>query len=244
VSLDVRQGEFVAILGQNGCGKTTLAKHLNGLLRPSEGTVAVCGLDTRTAPISELAQRAAYVFQNPDHQIFLDRVTEEVAFGLRNIGASEETQRTLVRESLEAVGLLHVGEQDPFSLTKGERQRVAVASALAFRPRIIILDEPTTGLDGTQQRSMMDLLRRLNEQGHTVIIITHSMWAAATYAHRVVILHEGRVLADGPTREVFADRAVLDRASLRQPDCIRLCLELFGEALLTPGEVAPCLQPD
>ncbi|MFQ5808501.1 MAG: energy-coupling factor transporter ATPase [Armatimonadota bacterium] len=242
VSLDVQRGEFVAILGQNGCGKTTLAKHLNGLLQPGEGTVLVAGQPSTEAPVAELARTVAYVFQNPDHQIFMDRVEDEVAFGPRNLGVPTEEIGDRVREALEAVDLVGYEGRDPFVLTKGERQRVAVASALAARPQVIILDEPTTGLDGAQQRSMMKLLRRLNEGGHTIIVITHSMWAASTYAHRVVLMSEGGVLADAPVREVFGDAELLGRTSLRQPDICALSSHLCGFTFVTPAEMAGCLK--
>lgn len=244
VSLDVRRGEFVAILGQNGCGKTTLAKHLNGLLHPGDGAVLIAGQPTTDAPVAELARTVAYVFQNPDHQIFMDRVEDEVAFGPRNLGVPAAEIGDRVREALEAVDLVGYEARDPFVLTKGERQRVAVASALAARPQVIILDEPTTGLDGVQQKSMMDLLRRLNEAGHTVIVITHSMWAASTYAHRVVLMSEGRVLADAAVREVFGDGELLGRASLRQTDICRLSSQLCGSAFVTPAEMARCVRRD
>ncbi len=242
VCLDVRRGEFVAILGQNGCGKTTLAKHLNGLLHPGEGTVLVGGQPTTEASVAELARTVAYVFQNPDHQIFLDRVEDEVAFGPRNLGVPAEDVGERVRGALEAVDLVGYEGKDPFVLTKGERQRVAVASALSARPQVIILDEPTTGLDGAQQKSMMDLLRRLNDAGHTVIVITHSMWAAATYAHRVVLLSDGRVLADGSVRDIFGDAELLGQASLRQPHICKLASELYGFTFVTPQEMAGCVR--
>jgi energy-coupling factor transport system ATP-binding protein len=244
VSLDVRQGEFVAILGQNGCGKTTLAKHLNGLLQPGDGAVLVRGQATTEVAVAELARTVAYVFQNPDHQIFMDRVEDEVAFGPRNLGVPADETGDRVREALEAVDLVGYEDRNPFVLTKGERQRVAVASALAARPQVIILDEPTTGLDGVQQKSMMDLLRRLNEAGHTIIVITHSMWGASTYAHRVVLMSGGRTLADAPVREVFGDAELLAQASLRQPDICALSRALCGFTFVTPAEMAACLRRD
>ncbi|MFQ6134125.1 MAG: ABC transporter ATP-binding protein, partial [Armatimonadota bacterium] len=242
VSLGVREGEFIAILGQNGCGKTTLAKHLNGLLKPTEGRVVAGGQDTRQAPIADLARVVGYVFQDPDHQIFEQRVDREVAFGLRNLGIPEEETEARVREALEAVGLWEKREADPFTLTKGERQRLATASVLACRPRVIILDEPTTGLDGAEQRRMMELLRRLNEQGHTIIVITHCMWAAARYAHRVVVLSDGKVVADASAREVFGDLDLLARNCLEAPDIVRLSGEHYGFAALTVEEMVGCLE--
>ena len=242
VSLTIRQGEFVALLGQNGSGKTTLARHLNALLRPTEGLVRVGGRDAAGCTPADLARTVGYVFQNPDHQIFAPTVREEVSFGPRNIGLSGQEIESSVGEALEAVDLLGYEDEDPFSLTKGERQRVAVASILAQRPALIILDEPTTGLDGPQQRRMMDLLARLNAEGHTVLIITHSMWAAASYAHRVVLLDEGLVLADGPARELFGRPDLLAQASLRAPEIVPIGREFAGETFLTPDEMASCLR--
>jgi len=242
VSLEVREGEFVAILGQNGCGKTTLAKHLNGLLKPSEGRVLIGGRDSREAPIADLARIVGYVFQDPDHQIFEQRVDQEVAFGLRNLGVCESEVETRVQEALAAVGLGEKRAADPFTLTKGERQRLATASVLACQPQVIILDEPTTGLDGTEQRRMMELLVDLNRQGHTVIVITHCMWAAARYAHRVIVLSDGKVVADGSAREVFGNLDLLTRNSLEAPEVVQLSTRRFGATMLTVEELASCLE--
>lgn len=240
VSLQIRQGEFVAVLGQNGSGKTTLVKHFNGLLRPSRGSVHVKGLDTRNTSVYQLGRIVGYVFQNPDHQIFAQTVFDEVAFGPRLYGLPPDEVDKRVKEALEAVDLLHRETADPFLLTKGERQRVAVASILAAKPEVIVLDEPTTGLDYLELKGMMDLTRRLNEAGHTVIIVTHSMWVAAQYAHRIVVMSDGKVIADGPTREVFANEAVLSEAFLRPPPIVRLGNRL-GATLLSVEEAAQVL---
>lgn len=240
VSLQIKQGEFVAILGQNGSGKTTLVKHFNGLLRPSRGTVLVKGLNTQTTSMYQLGRIVGYVFQNPDHQIFAQTVFDEVAFGPRLYGLSSEEVGTRVREALEAVDLVHKEAADPFLLTKGERQRVAVASILAAKPEVIVLDEPTTGLDYLELKGMMELTRHLNEMGHTVIIVTHSMWVAAQYAHRIVVMNNGRIIADGPTREVFAREDVLSKAFLKPPPIVRLSNRL-GRTLLSVEEAAQVL---
>ncbi len=179
----------------------------------------------------ELARLVGYVFQNPDHQIFARTVREEVAFGPKWLGQPPRDIEPLVTEALEVVGLQGYEEQGPFTLTKGERQRIAVASVLAAQPQVLILDEPTTGLDYRQQRSMMEMLRRMNRNGHTVIIITHSMWAATEYADRTIVLKEGRVLSDGPTRAVFANEVLLEDASLRPPSLVRLSNWLGAQAL-------------
>lgn len=239
-TLRVRRGEFVALVGQNGSGKTTLAKHFNGLLAPTRGQVRVTGRSTRGASVLQLGRAVGYVFQNPDHQIFAETVADEVAFGPRNHGVPEEETRARVAESLAAVGLVGREAEDPFVMTKGERQRVAVASVLATRPQVIILDEPTTGLDHGEQRQMMELIRRLNAAGHTIIIITHTMWVVAAYAHRTVVMREGAVWMDGPTREIFAREADLSGAALRPPQIVRIGNRLGGP-LLSAAEGAALL---
>ncbi len=231
INLSIYEGEFIAILGQNGSGKTTLAKHFNGLLRPTSGRMLVRGKPTTEYNRRELARLVGYVFQNPDHQIFARTVREEIAFGPKSLGQHFRDIKSHVAEVLEVVGLQGYEEQGPFTLTKGERQRVAVASVLAAQPHVIILDEPTTGLDYPQQRNMMEMLRRLNRSGHTVIIITHSMWAATEYADRTILLKEGTILSDGQTRAVFANEALLEDASLRAPSLVRLSNWLGTQAV-------------
>lgn len=241
VSLSVREGEFVVILGENGSGKSTLARHLNGLLHPTSGTVRIAGQDTREAPSRELAQQVGYLFQNPDHQIFASTVREEVAFGPRNLGVPEDQVSERVSRALEVADLAGWEERDPFVLTKGERQRVALASVLACQPRVIVFDEPTTGLDGLQQRAMMDLLARLNDDGQTVLVITHCTWAAAEYARRAVVLDEGRLVADRPVRDLFADAELLTRTGQVAPAVARLSQDMADRTLLSVDEAAECI---
>ena len=220
VDMTVRRGEFLAVLGQNGSGKTTLVKHFNGLLKPTEGSVRVDGEETVELGIRRLGQRVGYVFQNPDHQIFSDTVADEVAFGPKIREMEEDEIRERVEEALVAVGMEGRGDEDPFGLTKGERQRVAVASVLAVRPEVLILDEPTTGLDYAEQRSMMDLVRRLSEGGSTIIAVTHTMWVVAEYAHRAVVVRDGKVALQGTVREVFTKEDELRDAALRPPHIV------------------------
>ena len=229
VDLKVRRGEFLAVLGQNGSGKTTLVKHFNGLLEPTEGKVVVGEDETTEHGLRHLGQTVGYVFQNPDHQIFSDTVFDEVAFGpkIRDMEEAEIGER--VEEALSAVGMKGRGEEDPFGLTKGERQRVAVASVLAVHPEVLILDEPTTGLDYAEQRSMMDLVKSLNEAGSTIIVVTHTMWVVAEYAHRVVVVRDGKVALQGTVREVFVEEEELRDAGLRPPHIVS-----FGDALGYP----------
>ncbi|AKX96098.1 ABC transporter ATP-binding protein [Neomoorella thermoacetica] len=241
IDLTIRQGEFVAILGQNGSGKTTLVKHFNGLLRPTAGEVVVAGMDTRAESIDKFGRVVGYVFQNPDHQIFAGTVKEEVAYGPKLYGVPPAEIEERVRDALQAVELAGLEEEDPFSLTKGQRQRVAVASILAAKPRVIILDEPTTGLDYKEQRGMMELVRRLNDMGHTIIMVTHSMWVTAEYAHRVIVVKDGRVVMDGPTREVFAREEELEAAFLKPPQIVRFSNRL-GATCLSVEEVMACLE--
>jgi len=241
VDLRIQRGEFVAIIGQNGSGKTTLVKHFNGLLRPTSGEVLVGGDPTRGQSLRSLAAKVGYVFQNPDNQIFAPTVLEEVAFGPRNFGLDDTEARARVAESLAAVGLTGREEEDPFSLTKGERQRVAVASVLAGRPEVLIFDEPTTGLDDRESRAMMALIEELNRRGHTVIVVTHAMWLAAEYARRVVVMQEGRVVLDAPTRAAFSQIEVLRRAAIIPPQAVRLS-QLLGGTALTVSELVEALR--
>jgi energy-coupling factor transport system ATP-binding protein len=236
VDLTVRKGEFLAVLGQNGSGKTTLVKHFNGLLKPTEGTVRVGEDETKEQGLRGLGQSVGYVFQNPDHQIFSDTVSDEVAFGPKIRGMEEGEVEERVEEALAAVGLEGRGGEDPFGLTKGERQRVAVASVLAVRPEVLILDEPTTGLDYAEQRSMMDLVRGLNEAGSTIIVVTHTMWVVAEYAHRAVVVRDGRISQQGTVREVFAEEDELHDAALRPPHIVSLGNAL-GYPVLSVGEM-------
>lgn len=231
IDLTIREGEFVAILGQNGSGKTTLAKHFNGLLKPSSGRMLVFDKPTTNYSHREISRWVGYVFQNPDHQIFARTVREEVGFGLKMMGLPDMTIEDRVADALKTVGLEGYEEKNPFALTRGERQRVAVASVLATQPRVIVLDEPTTGLDYLHQRKMMEMLRSLNRKGHTIIIITHSMWVAAEYARRIILMKDGLILEDGDTRTIFADEVRLEQASLRPPSMVRLSNWLGTEAL-------------
>jgi energy-coupling factor transporter ATP-binding protein EcfA2 len=172
--------------------------------------------------MNSVAADIGYVFQNPDHQIFAATVVDEVAFGPRNFGLATDELAERVRSALQAVGLSGLEDADPFLLSKGHRQRLAVASLLAMRPRLLILDEPTTGLDFQEQRHMMDLLAQLNAQGMAILIITHSPWVVAEYAQRGVLMTSGRILFDGPLRALFAEEALLRQAHFQAPDVTRL----------------------
>ncbi len=236
VTLTIHAGEFLALLGKNGSGKTTLAKHLGGLLTPTHGRVLLRGQEVSQVPLHQFAQEVSYVFQNPDHQLFADTVEAEVAFGPRNIGLDAAEVRTRVDEALDAVGLQSLREQDPFLLGRGERQRLAVAALLALRPRMLILDEPTTGLDYPEQRQMMDLLKRLHHEGRTILIITHAPWVAAEYAERALLMADGHLLWDGSLRALCAQPDLCAQAAFRPPDCTLLG-GYFGETPLSVEEL-------
>jgi energy-coupling factor transport system ATP-binding protein len=233
IGLEIKAGEFLAIVGQNGSGKTTLAKHIVGLLQPTAGRVMLEGRDRATAHAAETAREVGYVFQNPDHQISAASVWDEIAFGPRNFGLNPEEVDRRCLEVLDAVGLLDARDRDPFLLSKGERQRVAVASVLALRPRLLILDEPTTGLDHREQRRMMALVQELNRNGIAIVMITHTPWLVAEYAKRVVLMRKGHKLFDGGVEDFFAADELLARSSFRAPPVTRLARKL-GTLALTP----------
>ena len=237
VNLEIAPGEFLAIIGQNGSGKTTLAKHLVGILQPLEGRIMLSGRDRASLRPAETAQEVGYVFQNPDHQIFAATVEEEVAFGPRNFGLDRAEVDHRCEEVLRAVNLLDARTRDPFLLSKGERQRLAVASVMALRPRLLILDEPTTGLDYREQRRMMTLIEDLNRNGIAIAMITHTPWLVAEYARRVVLLRKGRMLFDGAVRDFFEQDELLEASSFRAPEVTTLGRR-FGVTALRPEELA------
>ena len=241
INLTVREGEFLAIVGENGAGKSTLGLHLNGLLKPTKGTVLISGIDTMKAKVSRLAKEAGYVFQNPDLQMFEDNLIEEISFGPKNLGVDKDQILKRTDEILERAGLEQYKEKDPFSLSVGQKRRVSIASILTMKPRIIVLDEPSTGLDGKTLESLMSLVERLNEEGHTIIMITHDMELVADYADRVAVMKNGEIIADNSTRNIFADEKILKRANLIRPEINKLG-RLIGEPkMLKLDEVTECV---
>ena len=241
MSLTIRAGEFIAIVGQNGSGKTTLAKMSVGLLAPDSGTILLEGRDRTTLRPAETAREIGYVFQNPDHQIFADTVEAEVKFGPRNFGLDDREIESRCAEVLAAVGLENERATDPFLLGKGQRQRLAVASVLALRPRLLILDEPTTGLDYREQRKMMKLVSELNASGVAIVMITHTPWLVAEYARRVILMRAGRKLFDGPVREFFVQDELLRTSSFKPPEVTTLGRR-FGTIALSATELVEFLQ--
>ena len=217
INIRIAKGEIIAFTGKNGSGKTTLAKHFNGLLKPSRGKVLVNDKNTATRTVSELAQTVGYVFQNPDHQIFNDTVFEEVAFGPKNLGITGGHLKEVALSSLEAVGLKEYANVYPYRLSKGQRQRLALASVIAMKSEIMVLDEPTTGLDFREGLEIMELLKKLNRKGHTIIFITHDMGLVADYAKRMIVVSEGEIIADDTPRRIFNMDDVIEKAHLKIP---------------------------
>jgi energy-coupling factor transport system ATP-binding protein len=194
ISLEIQAGEFVAIVGENGSGKTTLVKQFNNLLMPTLGDVSILGKNTRACTTTELARHVGLVFQNPDHMFFADTVREEVAFGLTNLGITDTV--TIIDRVLEEARLLHTADLYPRWLSRGERQRLAIACVIAMEPSIIVLDEPTTGLDGNESRQVMEMLREFRMNGHTVIVITHNHEIVRHCADRIITMEKGTIITD------------------------------------------------
>lgn len=217
VSLQIDEGERIAIVGSNGAGKTTLLKHLNGLLRPDQGRVILDGIDTKHYSVAELAREIGLVMQNPDHQLFLDSVEREVLFGLENLGYSKEEAKERCERTLNNLSLEGFSERSPFTLSGGERKRVALASVLATEPRVLSLDEPTIGQDARQKENLAKMLDDLNENGKAVIVVTHDIEFVIENFPRTIAMADGRIVADGPTNSVLSNDDVLERCSLTRP---------------------------
>ncbi|RME70791.1 MAG: ABC transporter ATP-binding protein [Chloroflexi bacterium] len=233
INLTFRQGEFTAIIGNNGSGKSTLMKLILGLLKPSAGQVIIDGIDTRQAKVSDLARRIGFIFQNPNDQLFASSVAEEVAFGLKNLGLSEEEIRHRVEETLVRFQLTGVRDVFPRFLARGDKQKVCIASIVAMNPQILLLDEPTTGQDYRDSHQIMELARSLNEQGITILLVTHDLNNVARYARRVIAVNDGVIVADGPTTEIMSNRELLASCHLTPPQIVRLSLEM-SEAGIPP----------
>lgn len=225
INLNIKRGEFLALIGQNGSGKTTLIKHMNGLLKASKGSIKVGGELVENQAVSDMAHYIGYVFQNPAHQIFADSVEKEIAFGPQNLEYDDTKVKELVDKALKDVGLEEYRDAMPFMLGRGQQQRLAVASILSMDPKVLIIDEPTTGLDWGECVRVMELVKKLNEAGHTIIMTTHNMNLVQLYAKRVVVLCKGEILADGPTEEVFRESEKLKRAYIKPPQVFRLMSE-------------------
>ena len=235
LSLSIREGSFVAVLGGNGCGKSTLAKHLNSILLPCGGKVYVCGMDTANEDLLlKIRRNVGMVFQNPDNQIVANVVEEDVAFGPENLGIASPEIRRRVDKALKQVDMYEFRDHAPHLLSGGQKQRVAIAGIIAMEPKCIVLDEPTAMLDPKGRREVMDTVIRLNrEKNITVVLITHHMDEAAQ-AQRVIVLHQGQVAADGAPEQVFSQVELLHKIGLAAPDTVELCYALDQSGLAAP----------
>ena len=248
LNLTIEEGSFVAVLGTNGCGKSTLAKHFNAILLPSGGKVYVCGIDTANEErLITIRRNVGMVFQNPDNQIVANVVEEDVAFGPENLGIASPEIRRRVDSALKQVDMYEYRTHAPHLLSGGQKQRIAIAGVIAMEPKCIVLDEPTAMLDPRGRREVIDTIGRLNrEKGITVVLITHHMDEAAK-AQRVVVLDKGKVAADGTPKEVFSQVELLHGIGLAAPETVELCWELNQEGFdlpldkLDPKECAQAL---
>ncbi|MDH7563552.1 MAG: ABC transporter ATP-binding protein [Candidatus Bathyarchaeota archaeon] len=226
VSLTVKKGEFLAVMGQNGAGKTTLVKHFNGLLKPTRGEVLVDGVATTKVSVAALARNVGFVFQNPDHQLFSETVEEEIAFALRNFGLNEDVVKKRITWALNLLGLAQYRKTSPFMLSGGERKRVALASVLAWDPKILILDEPTIGQDYQQKEKLRQFILQMRTRGKTVIIVTHDVEFVAECNPRVILMREGKIIIDGEARKVLTNPEILEEASIIPSQIAQVFLQL------------------
>jgi energy-coupling factor transporter ATP-binding protein EcfA2 len=226
VDLTIEEGEFIAIMGQNGAGKTTLVKHFNGLLKPTAGRVLISGVDTTKVSVATLSRNVGFVFQNPDNQLFSETVEQEIAFALRNFNFEKEIIEDRITWALNLLGLTQYRTTSPFLLSGGERKRVALASVLAWDPAMLILDEPTIGQDYEQKEKLRQFIMQMNTQKKTVIVVTHDVEFVAECNPRVLLMCEGKIIADGEARNVLTNQEILTQASIVPPQIAQIFLQL------------------
>ena len=225
ISLSIEDGEFVALTGENGAGKSTFSKLLAGILKPSDGKICVNGIDTKKVKNSMLAKTTGFLFQNPDRQLCTYTVRDEIAFGQKALktGTEEEISKR-TEKIIERFGFNP--DEAPFSLSRGQRQRLALASIIAVEPKVMILDEPTTGLDYKECMEIMSAVKELNKNGTTVIMVCHDMELVLDFARRMIVLADGKIEADGKTLEIIRRKEILQKTCLLPPQIIQIALEL------------------
>lgn len=240
INLNINRGEFVALVGQNGSGKTTLVKHIIHLLSPTNGSLTVLGRDIQGESVCNLARKVGYVFQNPDQQLFNSSVEQELSFGPNNLGFDNERIHNSIQKVANALELAQQLQTDPFQLSRGERERVAVGSILTMGPDVLMLDEPTTGLYWQETRQMLDFIKFLNrEEGLTIIMITHNMRLVSEYTDRAIVIADGEILIDDTVESVFLNKQMLEHASLCPPQITQLAMSVQPDldyAILTTQE--------
>jgi energy-coupling factor transport system ATP-binding protein len=248
ISLSIHKGEFLAIMGENGAGKTTLVKHFNGLLRPSKGHIRVDGDDISSMSVATLSRKVGLVFQNPDDQLFSENVEDEISFALNNFGFSKDVVEKRVDWALNLLDIERYRLSSPFILSGGERKRVALGSVLAWDPEIVVLDEPTIGQDYAQKERLMHFLMQLRTQGKTIVIVTHDVEFVAECKPRIVLMAEGKIVAEGPIKEIITNDDALKKASVAPPEITKILSKLknrgFTRDILEVEEAIKLLVPE
>ena len=240
LTLSIREGEFVGVIGHTGSGKSTLIMHLNGLLKPTSGTVVVDGLDLtdKATNLKEVRRRVGLVFQYPEYQLFEETVLKDVMFGPLNLGLSQEEAAAKAREALRMVGLMEEQfEVSPFELSGGQKRRVAVAGVLAMEPSTLILDEPAAGLDPRGRESILSLVRKIHDRGVTIVMVSHSMTDVSRLCSRILVLNHGELAIDGTPQEIFGNPHLLRDCGLEIPPCAELCSKLREKGFNLPGGI-------
>jgi energy-coupling factor transport system ATP-binding protein len=237
ISLQVNPGDFVAVIGQNGSGKTTLVKHFNGLHKPSSGEVLFNGENIAGKQVGALAKKIGYVFQNPDHQIFNPTVREEIAFGPRNLGLDEAEIEERTENAIARFGLEEYADREPAVIGFGIRRKVSVAAVYSMDTPILILDEPTTGLDFRSTTDLMDLICELNDNGKTIVFITHDMRVVAKYIPKCLVIRDGEVIADDKTRAIYHQYEMLQKTKIRLPQITNLSRQMKESGIDMPDDI-------
>lgn len=245
INLTIYEGEYVALMGLNGAGKTTLQLTFNGvipnmMMGDFEGTVNVCGMDTETYPVREMAKVIGLVFDNPEFQLSQMSVAEEIALGLENLGTPPAEMHRIIADSLDTVGLSGFEDRSPFGLSGGQQQRLSIASALAMKPRIVVMDEPTSNVDPIGKEEIFAVAAQLNrERGMTVIMAEHEVEVMAAYADRIIVLHKGEIILNGPPHEVFTQVDTLKSIGLRVPQATELAYQVDKKGLVAYAGIYP-----
>lgn len=229
VNVQINEGDIVSIVGQNGSGKTTLVRHFNGLLRPTSGSVKLLGEDTAGKSVAEMSRVCGYVFQNPNHQIFCTTVREELEVAMKNFGFSEEERKHNIDEVVELMHLENMLDKHPMTLDYTSKKIVTIASVLVFKPTILVLDEPTGGLDEVGRQMLTKIIRLMHEIGHTVVMISHDMDYVAEVSDRIIVMTQGEVQDDGTPDKVFMNHSILEKAQVEPPQITRLDIYLSGK---------------
>ncbi len=233
INLQVEEGEFIGLIGHTGSGKSTLVQHLNGLMKPTSGTIIIDGKDlsSKETKMKSVRQKVGLVFQYPEHQLFEETIYKDIAFGPRNLGLSEDEVDKRVRDAMELVGLEfeELKERSPFELSGGQKRRVAIAGVIAMKPKVLILDEPTAGLDPKGRDDILDEIRKIyDKESITIILVSHSMEDIARLVNRIFVMHKGKIALDGPTREVFSKTDELEEMGLGIPQITKFMKAFKG----------------